>query len=100
MLPSCGTEGGSVRGSPSRPQEQRTRAGVEENITLAMGHGACQSIQVDALPELDKSLATGHNLTRLAAPPADQRPSERRPTEGMSRVSTTCVEDVTVERGR
>ncbi|MFF9512082.1 DUF6177 family protein [Streptomyces sp. NPDC014724] len=33
--------------------------------TLAIGHGADQSIPVDGLPELAESLATGHNLATM-----------------------------------
>ncbi|MFJ9677923.1 DUF6177 family protein [Streptomyces sp. NPDC101194] len=57
-------------GAPGHPviatmRTVRTRAGVEEHITLAIGHGADQSIPVDALPELAESLATGHNLATM-----------------------------------
>ncbi|MEE1808563.1 DUF6177 family protein [Streptomyces sp. BE133] len=43
----------------------RTRTGVEEHITLAIGCGADQSTPVDALPELAETLATGHNLATM-----------------------------------
>ncbi|MCX5341816.1 DUF6177 family protein [Streptomyces atratus] len=57
-------------GAPDHPaiaavRTARTQAGVEEHITLALGHGADRSAQVDALPELAESLATGHNLATM-----------------------------------
>ncbi|WPW30465.1 DUF6177 family protein [Streptomyces atratus] len=57
-------------GAPDRPaiaavRTVRTRAGVEEHITLAIGCGADQSTPVDALPELAETLATGHNLATM-----------------------------------
>ncbi|MGW1690375.1 DUF6177 family protein [Streptomyces sp. NPDC002399] len=57
-------------GAPDRPaiatvRITRTRAGVEEHITLAMGYGADQGTPSDALPELAASLATGHNLATM-----------------------------------
>ncbi|MFF4095604.1 DUF6177 family protein [Streptomyces sp. NPDC001834] len=57
-------------GAPDRPaiattRTARTRAGVEEHITLALGHGAEHSTPVGALTELAESLATRHNLATM-----------------------------------
>ncbi|MEU9851133.1 DUF6177 family protein [Streptomyces sp. NPDC047985] len=57
-------------GDPDRPaiattRTARTRAGVEEHITLALGHGAEHSTPMGALTELAESLATRHNLATM-----------------------------------
>ncbi|MFD4943984.1 DUF6177 family protein [Streptomyces sp. NPDC058239] len=57
-------------GAPDRPaiatvRIARTRIGVEEHITLAIGYGADEGTPVDALPELAESLITGHNLATM-----------------------------------
>jgi hypothetical protein len=53
----------------------RTRHGVEEHITLALGYGAGQSVPLDLLPGLAEELVTGHGLatmiTELRAARAD-----------------------------
>ncbi|WP_413753013.1 DUF6177 family protein [Streptomyces sp. R-74717] len=59
-------------GAPDRPaiatvRTARTQAGVEEHITLAIGHGADQSTPVDALTGLAESLATGYNLATMVS---------------------------------
>ncbi|MFP1628984.1 DUF6177 family protein [Streptomyces sp. 5K101] len=57
-------------GTPNRPaiaicRITRTPAGVEEHITLAIGHPRDQTPRLDALPTLAESLATRHNLTSM-----------------------------------
>ncbi|MGW7362723.1 DUF6177 family protein [Streptomyces sp. NPDC054841] len=43
----------------------RTPAGVEEHITLAVGHTTDRTPPLDALSELAETLATRHNLTSM-----------------------------------
>ncbi|MFF8691573.1 DUF6177 family protein [Streptomyces sp. NPDC015144] len=57
-------------GSPDRPaiatvRTARTRLGVEEHITLAVGHRVGERTPVDALPELAEALAGGHGLATM-----------------------------------
>ncbi|WEH18526.1 DUF6177 family protein [Streptomyces sp. VNUA24] len=57
-------------GAPDRPaiatlRIVRTPAGVEEHITLALGHTADQPPPLDALPALAETLATRHNLVSM-----------------------------------
>ncbi|MFE2929262.1 DUF6177 family protein [Streptomyces sp. NPDC059278] len=59
-----------VVGAPDRPaiatvRTARTRLGVEEHITLAVGYRADQHAPVDAMPELAGSLAARHNLATM-----------------------------------
>ncbi len=57
-------------GAPDRPaiatlRIVRTPAGVEEHITLALGHTADQPPPLAALPALAETLATRHNLASM-----------------------------------
>ncbi|MDQ1007203.1 hypothetical protein QFZ82_001688 [Streptomyces sp. V4I23] len=57
-------------GTPNRPaiatcRITRTPGGVEEHITLAVGHTKDQTPALDALPALAEALATRHNLTSM-----------------------------------
>ncbi|MFE4058329.1 DUF6177 family protein [Streptomyces sp. NPDC059096] len=59
-----------VVGSPARPgiasvRVTRTKAGVEEDVTLAFGYGAHEEPPVDALERLAEALATRHPLRSL-----------------------------------
>lgn len=59
-----------VVGTPDRPaiatlHIAHTRAGVEEHITLALGHTADEDPPLDRLPELAETLATHHNLATM-----------------------------------
>ncbi|WP_327168451.1 DUF6177 family protein [Streptomyces subrutilus] len=59
-----------VVGSPERPglagvRVTRTKAGVEEDVTLAFGYGADEEPPVDALPRLAEVLATRHPLRSM-----------------------------------
>ncbi|MFE4870617.1 DUF6177 family protein [Streptomyces sp. NPDC056682] len=69
-----------VVGAPERPaiatiRIAHTRAGIEEHITLALGHTASQRPPLDVLPKLADALADRHNLatmvTELRAARAD-----------------------------
>ncbi|ORT57947.1 hypothetical protein BKD26_22630 [Streptomyces sp. CB03238] len=57
-------------GAPDRPaiatcRVVHTPAGVEEHITLALGHTTDRTPRLDALPELAETLATQHNLASM-----------------------------------
>ncbi|MFI8885047.1 DUF6177 family protein [Streptomyces sp. NPDC053813] len=57
-------------GTPGHPaiatvRTTRTHLGVEEHITLAVGHRADQHAPVDTMPELAESLAARHNLATM-----------------------------------
>ncbi|MER5558847.1 DUF6177 family protein [Streptomyces sp. NPDC002506] len=59
-----------VVGAPERPAIATTRivhthAGIEEHITLALGHAADQRPPVDVLPTLAEALADRHNLATM-----------------------------------
>ncbi|GGW42120.1 DUF6177 family protein [Streptomyces xantholiticus] len=59
-----------VVGSPDRPglatvRISRTKAGVEEEVTLAFGYGTGEAPPLDALPGASELLATRHNLQSL-----------------------------------
>ncbi|MEV6395164.1 DUF6177 family protein [Streptomyces sp. NPDC051907] len=59
-----------VVGSPDRPglatvRVSRTKAGVEEEVTLAFGYGADEEPPTDAVPRVAEVLATRHSLQSL-----------------------------------
>ncbi|MFJ6738438.1 DUF6177 family protein [Streptomyces sp. NPDC091279] len=59
-----------VVGSPERPglatvRVKRTKAGVEEEVTLAFGYGADEQVPRDALPRAAEVLATRHRLQSM-----------------------------------
>ncbi|MFI0261899.1 DUF6177 family protein [Streptomyces sp. NPDC017056] len=59
-----------VVGSPGRPglatvRVSRTKAGVEEHVTLAFGYGSDEELPVDALPGAAEMLATRHSLLSM-----------------------------------
>ncbi|MEU0626649.1 DUF6177 family protein [Streptomyces sp. NPDC005989] len=59
-----------VVGSPDRPglatvRISRTKAGVEEDITLAFGYGPGEEPPLDALPRVAEVLATRHHLQSM-----------------------------------
>ncbi|MFE3185586.1 DUF6177 family protein [Streptomyces violascens] len=59
-----------VIGAPERPaiattRIAHTRAGIEENITLAIGHTADRRPPLDVLPKLAGALADRHNLATM-----------------------------------
>ncbi|GAA2488153.1 DUF6177 family protein [Streptomyces gobitricini] len=59
-----------VVGSPERPglatvRVSRTKAGVEEEVTLAFGYGPDEELPVDAVPRAAEVLATGHHLRSM-----------------------------------
>jgi hypothetical protein len=59
-----------VVGAPDRPavatlHVTHTRAGVEERITLALGHTTDEDPPLDRLPELAETLATKHDLATM-----------------------------------
>lgn len=59
-----------VVGSPDRPglatvRVSRTKAGVEEDVTLAFGYGADEEPPVDAVPRVAEVLATRHRLQSM-----------------------------------
>ncbi|MFI7357382.1 DUF6177 family protein [Streptomyces avidinii] len=59
-----------VVGSPERPgvatvRVSRTKAGVEETVTLALGYGAGEEPPLDALPRTAEALATRHHLQSM-----------------------------------
>ncbi|MFC9751832.1 DUF6177 family protein [Streptomyces sp. NPDC056921] len=59
-----------VVGSPDRPglatvRISRTKAGVEEDITLAFGYGPGEEPPLDALPRVAEALATRHHLQSM-----------------------------------
>lgn len=59
-----------VVGSPDRPglatvRVLRTKAGVEEHVTLAFGYGSGEECPLDALPALAEALATRHHLQSM-----------------------------------
>ncbi|MGW2270569.1 DUF6177 family protein [Streptomyces yangpuensis] len=59
-----------VVGTPSRPglagvRVTRTKAGVEEDVTLAFGYGAHEEAPLDVLPRLAETLATRHRLCSM-----------------------------------
>lgn len=59
-----------VVGSPDRPglatvRVSRTKAGVEEEVTLAFGYGADEEPPVDAVPRVAEVLATRHRLQSM-----------------------------------
>jgi hypothetical protein len=59
-----------VVGGPDRPglatvRIRRTKAGVEEEVTLAFGYGADEEPPLDALPRAAEVLATRHDLQSL-----------------------------------
>lgn len=59
-----------VVGSPGRPglatvRVTRTKAGVEEHVTLAFGYGSAAECPVDSLPALAETLATRHHLQSM-----------------------------------
>lgn len=59
-----------VVGSPDRPglatvRVSRTKAGVEEDVTLAFGYGADEAPPVDAVPRVAEVLATRHRLQSM-----------------------------------
>ncbi|MFJ3587850.1 DUF6177 family protein [Streptomyces sp. NBC_01259] len=61
-----------VVGSPARPgvaavRVTRTKAGVEEDVTLAFGYGAHEEAPLDVLPRLAEALATRHPLRSMLA---------------------------------
>ncbi|GGZ79799.1 DUF6177 family protein [Streptomyces echinoruber] len=57
--------GASGRPAIAAVRVVRTRHGVEEHITLALGYGAGQSVPLDLLPGLAEELATGHGLATM-----------------------------------
>ncbi|MEV5594057.1 DUF6177 family protein [Streptomyces sp. NPDC052496] len=59
-----------VVGSPARPalatvRISRTKAGVEEDVTLMCGYGAVEEPPVEALPRAAEVLATRHHLQSM-----------------------------------
>ncbi|MEE1768602.1 DUF6177 family protein [Streptomyces sp. JV185] len=59
-----------VVGSPDRPglatvRISRTKAGVEEDVTLAFGYGPGEELPLDALPRVAEVLATRHHLQSM-----------------------------------
>ncbi|MGW2088642.1 DUF6177 family protein [Streptomyces sp. NPDC001880] len=59
-----------VVGSPDRPglatvRISRTKAGVEEDVTLAFGYGPGEEPPLDALPRVAEVLATRHHLQSM-----------------------------------
>ncbi|MFD3327038.1 DUF6177 family protein [Streptomyces sp. NPDC058701] len=59
-----------VVGSPERPglatvRINRTKAGVEETVTLALGYGAGEEPPLDALPRTAEALVTRHRLQSM-----------------------------------
>lgn len=59
-----------VVGGPSRPalatvRIRRTKAGVEEDITLNFGYGSDEEPPLDALPRTAEALATRHHLQSM-----------------------------------
>jgi hypothetical protein len=59
-----------VVGSPERPglatvRVSRTKAGVEEEVTLAFGYGPDEEPPVDAVPRAAEVLATRHRLQSM-----------------------------------
>ncbi len=59
-----------VVGHPDRPglatvRVRRTTAGIEEEITLALGYGAGEEPPVDAVPRAAEALATRHRLQSM-----------------------------------
>ncbi|MFD9338057.1 DUF6177 family protein [Streptomyces sp. NPDC060028] len=59
-----------VVGSPGRPglatvRVTRTKAGVEEEVTLAFGYGADEVVPTEALTRVAEVLATRHNLLSM-----------------------------------
>ncbi|GHB84221.1 hypothetical protein GCM10010347_63890 [Streptomyces cirratus] len=59
-----------VVGAPERPgvatvRVRRTKAGVEEEVTLAFGYGADEEPPMDALPRAAEVLATRHHLQSM-----------------------------------
>ncbi|MED7947984.1 DUF6177 family protein [Streptomyces sp. BE303] len=59
-----------VVGSPERPglatlKVTRTKAGVEEDVTLAFGYGADEEPPLDALPGVAETLVTRHRLQSM-----------------------------------
>ncbi|GGX36406.1 DUF6177 family protein [Streptomyces noursei] len=59
-----------VVGSPGRPglatvRVSRTKAGVEEDVTLMFGYGPDEEPPVDALPKVAELLATRHRLQSM-----------------------------------
>ncbi|MFF3247447.1 DUF6177 family protein [Streptomyces sp. NPDC002870] len=59
-----------VVGSPDRPglatvRVSRTKAGVEEDVTLAFGYGADEEPPLDAVPRVAEVLATRHRLQSM-----------------------------------
>ncbi|WP_030677751.1 DUF6177 family protein, partial [Streptomyces rimosus] len=59
-----------VVGSPGRPglatvRVSRTKAGVEEYVTLAFGYGGDEELPVDSLPRAAEVLATRHRLLSM-----------------------------------
>ncbi|MFG3112817.1 DUF6177 family protein [Streptomyces sp. NPDC048197] len=59
-----------VVGSPARPglatvRVSRTKAGVEEHVTLMFGYGPDEEPPVDALPRAAEQLATRHRLLSM-----------------------------------
>ncbi|MFD5880092.1 DUF6177 family protein [Streptomyces yangpuensis] len=60
----------AVVGAPSRPglagvRVTRTKAGVEEDVTLAFGYGAHEEVPLDVLPRLAEALVTRHHLCSM-----------------------------------
>ncbi|MCX4734845.1 DUF6177 family protein [Streptomyces sp. NPDC059832] len=59
-----------VVGGPDRPglatvRISRTKAGVEEDVTLAFGYGPGEELPLDALPRVAEVLATRHHLQSM-----------------------------------
>lgn len=59
-----------VVGSPGRPglatvRISRTKAGVEEDVTLALGYGAEEELPLDALQRTAEALVTRHHLQSM-----------------------------------
>ncbi|MFF1648212.1 DUF6177 family protein [Streptomyces sp. NPDC058240] len=59
-----------VVGGPDRPglatvRISRTKAGVEEDVTLAFGYGPGEELPLDALPRMAEVLATRHHLQSM-----------------------------------
>ncbi|WP_327369953.1 DUF6177 family protein [Streptomyces sp. NBC_01217] len=59
-----------VVGGPDRPglatvRISRTKAGVEEDVTLAFGYGPDEELPLDALPRAAEVLATRHHLQSM-----------------------------------
>jgi hypothetical protein len=59
-----------VVGSPERPglatvRITRTKAGVEEDVTMAFGYGAAEEVPHDAVPAAAEALATRHDLQSM-----------------------------------